>query len=340
MTVEDTTVSPVSATDEFSFIGPPTVTGITPPDGPAQGNTSVVIDGSNFAGEVSVAFGGVAAKAVHVDSSTELTVTTPPGSGIAPVTVTNIAGSSPGEPAANYTFLAAPIINSITPAVGPTKGGTVVTILGTDLVGDVSVLFGNKPAQSVDHVSSTELRAVTPPGSGDTQVTVENVSGSNAATAATAYDYLPPPAVTEITPAVGPQKGGARVTIRGRGFVGKVSVHFGDRPARSVRVVSPSEVSVVVPPGSGASFVTISAAGGSSTTGGRARYIFLGLPSVRRVSPDLGSEKRGHEGGNLGEQFRRRGIGSLRPQTRDPRTPRFLLGAGSHRTAGLPASPM
>lgn len=293
MSVEDTTVSPVSPNDEFSFIGPPTITQIAPPEGPEQGGTAVTIEGSNFAGAVSVEFGGVAARAVHVDSPTELTVTTPPGSGNEPVTVTSIAGSTPAEPAASFNFLAAPIISRITPAIGPTKGGTVVTIFGTELVGDLSVLFGNRPARAVDRVSSTEVRAITPPGSGTTQVTVGNVAGSSQASAATAYDFLAPPTVTEITPAIGPQKGGAKVTIEGSGFVGEVFVRFDNTPARSVKVVSSSELSVVVPPGSGTSLVTVSTAGGSSTAGLRARYRFLAVPIVTRISPVRGTAKGG-----------------------------------------------
>jgi hypothetical protein len=54
------------------------------------------------------------------------------------------------------------------------------------------------------------------------------------------------------------------VIIRGRNFVSVQSVHFGRKLATHVKVVSPTEITVTVPSGSGTVSVTVTAAGGSS----------------------------------------------------------------------------
>jgi hypothetical protein len=80
------------------------------------------------------------------------------------------------------------------------------------------------------------------------------------------------PTVTKVTPTVGPTKDGTKVTIQGSNFVGTVSVYFGGKLATGVRVLSSSEITATVPPGSGTVFVTVSALGGSSKTASTGRY--------------------------------------------------------------------
>ena len=293
MSVEDTTVSAVSTSDQFSFVGPPTITQITPGDGPAQGNTVVTIQGNNFMGDVSVQFGGRAAQGVHVISPTEISVTTPPGSGTAQVTVSNVAGSSPSSTASSFAFVSPPAISRITPDMGPTRAGTIVTIQGDNFVGTVSVRFGNSAARAVDQISPTEVRVIAPAGSGIAQVTLGNVAGASAASPAASYAFLAPPTVASITPAIGPKKGGTKITVKGSNFVGGVSVYVGGAAARAVRVISRSQISAVVPPGSGTSNVTVTAVGGSSPTTPIARYTFFATPTISLISPARGPTKGG-----------------------------------------------
>ena len=80
------------------------------------------------------------------------------------------------------------------------------------------------------------------------------------------------PTITKIAPASGPTKGGTKVTIQGSNFVGTISVYFGGKLATGVRVLSSSQITATVPPGSGTVFVTVSALGGSSETSATSRY--------------------------------------------------------------------
>ena len=79
------------------------------------------------------------------------------------VTTTGTAGgTSAAVPGAIYTFVS-PRIEALVPARGPTSGGGLVTVRGSDLAGATSVRFGSAPA-SFTVISATSLVARVPPG--------------------------------------------------------------------------------------------------------------------------------------------------------------------------------
>jgi hypothetical protein len=88
--------------------GAPAVTGVNPDSGPAAGGTAVTITGSHFTGATQVSFGGVAAAGYSVDSDTQITATSPPGSGTVDVTVTTAAGTSAANFGDRFTYAAPP----------------------------------------------------------------------------------------------------------------------------------------------------------------------------------------------------------------------------------------
>jgi len=75
----------------------------------------------------------------------------------------NIAASEAGaEFAFNAVVLPAPAIASVAPKQGSFKGGTKVTITGTDLTGASAVTFGGVAAKRFTVVSETKITAVVP----------------------------------------------------------------------------------------------------------------------------------------------------------------------------------
>jgi len=72
----------------------PTVSSLAPSSGPAAGGTSVLITGTNLSGASAVKFGTVAASTYTVDSATQITATSPAGSGEVDVRVTSAGGTS------------------------------------------------------------------------------------------------------------------------------------------------------------------------------------------------------------------------------------------------------
>jgi hypothetical protein len=91
-------------------IAPPpssvSVTGLSPARGTAGGGTRVAITGSGFTGATGVRFGAAAAK-FTVGSGTQVTATSPPGTGTVDVTVTTPAGTTAATAADRFTYTTA-----------------------------------------------------------------------------------------------------------------------------------------------------------------------------------------------------------------------------------------
>jgi hypothetical protein len=79
------------------------VTAVSPASGSAAGGDSVTITGSGFTNATEVAFGGASAQITN-ESDTEITVTSPPGSGTVDVTVMTPAGTSAPSPADQFSY--------------------------------------------------------------------------------------------------------------------------------------------------------------------------------------------------------------------------------------------
>jgi len=94
-----------------------------------------------------------------------------------------------------------PIVTSISPTVGPTSGGTTVTILGMDLTGATAVEFGSTSAPGVVVNSATQITATAPANlAGIVHVTVVTLFGSSTPSSADQFAYYfngPPLIVTQ-----------------------------------------------------------------------------------------------------------------------------------------------
>jgi hypothetical protein len=144
----------------FTYVAAPTITSISPTSGPTSGNTAITITGTNLTGATSVKVNGVAATSVVVVSATSITARTPTGTlGVKSVTVTTVGGTA--TKASGFTYVVPPpTITSILPTSGPTSGGTVVTIKGTNLTGATVTVDGtNIPIYSN---TGTSFKITTP----------------------------------------------------------------------------------------------------------------------------------------------------------------------------------
>jgi IPT/TIG domain len=103
----------------------PTVDSVVPNSGPPGGGTSVTITGTNFTGATAVKFGAAATFAVN--SSTQITATSPPGFGTVDITVTNTGGTSATSAADQFTFLPGSPAVAVLPAVSNGAYGGYVT---------------------------------------------------------------------------------------------------------------------------------------------------------------------------------------------------------------------
>ncbi len=245
----------------------PTVSALSPTSGPLAGGTLVTITGTNFVTGATVDFGPTAATGVTVVSPTDITATSPTGTGVVDVTVT-VAGvtSALNPPGDQFTYavVAAPTVTGLTPTTGPLAGGTPVTITGTSFTGATAVDFGPTAATGVTVVNDTTITATSPAGTGVVDVTVVTPAGTSAIVPADQFTYAVAPAVTGLTPTTGPEAGGTLVTIAGTGFTGATAVDFGPTAATGVTVDSATQITATSPAGTGVVDVTVTTPGGTS----------------------------------------------------------------------------
>lgn len=83
---------------------PPVVTAVEPATGPSTGSTNVTLAGTGFTGATGVSFGGSAALDMTVQSDTQITVLSPPGTGVVDVVVETPAGTSDLSAADQFTY--------------------------------------------------------------------------------------------------------------------------------------------------------------------------------------------------------------------------------------------
>ena len=90
---------------EVSVVPAPVVTGISPGNGPEAGGTVVTITGGNFVGGATVKIGGALTTGVPVISATQITATTPAGTGTAVVVVVTNPDGQSSVPYAGFTYV-------------------------------------------------------------------------------------------------------------------------------------------------------------------------------------------------------------------------------------------
>jgi len=250
----------------LTVISRPTVSNISPMNGPATGGTSVTITGSGFTRATSVSFGPTTTGNFKVDSDTQITVVSTAGSGIVDVTVTTPNGTSATSSADLFTYNRL-MVTAIDPMSGPATGGTSVTITGTGFTSAASVSFGSTLASNITFISDTRITAVSPSGCGIVHVTVTTPSGTSATGTADLFTYNPStPTVAYIEPYSGPTTGGTSVIITGSGFMCASSVKFGSIATSDFKVDSDTQITVVSPPGDGTVDVTVITPSGTSAT--------------------------------------------------------------------------
>jgi formylglycine-generating enzyme required for sulfatase activity len=182
-----------------------------------------------------------------------------------------------------------PTLSAVTPAFGSSGGGTPITLTGTGLFGNPSVIIAGFPATNVQVVSSTTITAVTPPGLvGARDVSVVTTGGI--ATLSGGFTYAAPPTLAFVTPTSGPTGGGTTITLTGTNLLGTSAVRVGGISATNVQVVNATTVTAVTPAGTaGARDVAVTTQGGVATRTGAFIYVSGFVPAwaaLVQTAPD------------------------------------------------------
>lgn len=225
------------------------ISNINPNVGRTQGGTPFEIKGSGFAGGAKVFIGGIEATGVVAVDENTIRGRTPPNTpGVKDVTVQNSDGST-ATLVGGFEYMVPgiePKITAIDPNSGPTYGGTEVVIYGEHFQENAMVYIGDSRADVLS-VDSTQIRAVTPPGTeGPKDVIVINPD-TGLDLLEEGFTYKIYPSITGIEPNTGSTEGGTQITITGTAFADGAVVILGDKAAAEVTVISDTVIKAVTP---------------------------------------------------------------------------------------------
>jgi hypothetical protein len=163
----------------------------------------------------------------------------------------NAAGSGPpAVSTASATVISdAPVITSFTPTSGIT--GATVTITGTALTGATAVSFDGVKATTFTVKSSTKIEVTVPNGAKAGAIAVK----TPVATGTSTTSFTPTLSLSSFSP--GKAAAGATVTLTGVGFNSGSKVSFGGTSATSVKYVSATKLTAVVPSGASTGAITV-----------------------------------------------------------------------------------
>ncbi len=274
------------------------VTAVDPPRGPIAGGTRVEVTGFGFLPGSRVVFGASLGDEVVVLDDQTIQATTPPHPA-GPVTVHVVRPDDKVASLPDAFFYETPVqVRSVSPARGPTTGGTPVAVEGDGFLADTVLVIGGRVAAEVHVLSPSSLVAVTPPGSaGPRDVMAVNAMGT--ATARRAFQYVNLPSLTACDPAVVPVNAATEVLVRGTGLDLALSVHA-PGAASSLVESHPTSVKVsLVPMAPGPLDVTVTTPGGTATAPSCAWALWpedLAAPTPRvfGVSPPHGPAAGGY----------------------------------------------
>lgn len=231
-----------SAPALFSY-DPPVLSSITPTSAPTSGNTVITLTGSNFGLNGSVAVGTTSAT-VNSWTHTQITATLPPGQGASlPVVVTNGTRSSNSR---SFSYNP-PSLGTMSVSSGPTAGGTVITLTGSNFGPSPIVRFGAGTLNPLPgSASHTSLVFTLPPGEGSAAVGID-AGGQLSNTLNFSYDA---PLLSDISAGSLPTAGGTVITLNGSNFGLTASVQL-DGASVPVDTRSHTAITCTLPAGEG-----------------------------------------------------------------------------------------
>jgi len=172
---------------------PPVIDSITPGQGDVAGGEAITIVGNNFRPGLTVKFGTtIVNDAVLVDSKT-IKLTAPAAANSRETVKVVVTNDDNQSASIEYTYIGDPVVNTMTPNVGPFEGGTIVTFMGECIDKDTKVYFDGAEATFKSSVDGSKLVVVTPKAtkSGLVDVVLVNAEGTTT-TIKDGFEYLEP----------------------------------------------------------------------------------------------------------------------------------------------------
>lgn len=222
------------------------VADVQPGQGPSSGGVDVTLVGAGLDAQgLTVTFDGQPATIVEQGPG-HVTVTIPAHAvGSVDVVVDDGQGNADTLPN-GFTYEKDLFIDRVMPATSDVVGGIPVTLNGEGFTGASRVLFGPNSA-TFNVVDDQTITATVPAGAAGVVDVVVERDGLRA-TFKNGFTYTETLQVFGLTPVRGSVAGNTYVEIRGRGFVGNVSVTFGSQPVTDLTIIDGQTLAVRTPP--------------------------------------------------------------------------------------------
>ncbi len=249
-------------TNAFTYRPAPTITSVTPGNGPESGGGTVSVTGTGFdsAGNFTVLFGAANCTNITNVTSTSFDCDVPANTaGTYNVTVTNTDDNQAGVGVGAYIYNPAPTVTIVTTPVlpfidyGPVAGGNTIQVQGTNFQTGLTVELSDENGTfqtcgSLSNLTATRVDCVAPAVGAATlsNVRVTNPDGQ-AFTLASAYTYRPAPVISSIYPFIGPTGGGQEISVYGSYLMPNVSIDIDGQTCSVTTYVSENEVRCTTP---------------------------------------------------------------------------------------------
>jgi hypothetical protein len=296
----------IAPTSTLSYDAP-TLTLVSPTNGPTGGSYFITLTGTNFGTSAKVTVGLVDCPiSVTGRNHTQIICTVGAGSGQSnPVVVTvPVDGQQSNSLGFNYN---PPSITGINPPNGAIDGGIAITLTGTDFASSGLVTIGTVVVSST-YVSSTKATFILPAGSGIVNVLIRIDSQSSNAVTFT-YDG---PSVLAVTPLYATTDALTPIALTGTSFGSGAKVYIGGIlcPAYGNGIQSSTRYDCLLQPGQGVLLPIVMKV--ATQISPEVRLFNFTQPYINQpVSPDSGTTA----GGNLititGTSFGTSGIATI-----------------------------
>jgi len=249
---------------------------IQPNTGSPSGGNAVIITGSNLTRGMTVTIGGAPAT-ITSSNSVSIHATTPSGTGVADLVVTNSIGQSATLRGA-FTYSdppGPPSVTSTVPSSGSVNGGNTITVKGSGFNKGAVVRVGGTLCTTIIVLDSSTITATTPAHPlGSADVVVTNIDGQSS-TLSGGFNYVaaPPPSISSVVPNSGSVAGGNGITINGSNFIFGATLLMGSTAA-TVQTTTGSYIYATVPAASrpGTVNVVVTNPDGQSSSPGTYTY--------------------------------------------------------------------
>ena len=149
----------------YLFQAAAAVTSLLPVTGPVVGNTTVTVRGINFVGTTIFCKFGTAtqSQATIVSNTTVMCVSPPASAGVVGVEISNNNQDFTSN-SVQFTYQTGANITLLVPSSGPVRGGTVVTVYGSNFVNSQTLMcsVGTQSGVQATWATSTRLTCIVP----------------------------------------------------------------------------------------------------------------------------------------------------------------------------------